>query len=298
MEQEWKISIIGLDTSHSTAFPKLMQDPETPDHLRIRGVRVVSCLRFETPFQNKEGLDKRQEYLERIGVKVTEHFEEAVQDCDAIIIAINDPRVHAEYFEKCAPLGKPIFLDKPFADTLENMKRIVACAKKYQVRFFTCSSLRFDDDLQKGLAKGIKPERVSVWGPAGVPPVGNTVNWYGCHTFELLQRIIGRGAVSVRGFKDEEQFLFQISYEDGRRGVVELAAGTNYSAMIREKEGKGIYIQITGEIPFYYMQMQEFVRFLHGEQPLELEDSVEVFAMQCAAEQSLISGKPEPVFRF
>ena len=102
MSENWKIAIIGLDTSHSTAFPELMQDPKTPENLQIHGIRTVSCLRFETPFQNKEGLDKRQEYLESIGVKVTENFEEAVQDCDAIIIAINDPRCHAEYFEKCA----------------------------------------------------------------------------------------------------------------------------------------------------------------------------------------------------
>ena len=79
---------------------------------------------------------------------------------------------------------------------------------------------------------------------------------------------------------------------------MELATGTNYGVVIREKEGKGTYVEITCEIPFYYMLMQEFVKFLNGEQPVELEDSVEVIAMQCAAEQSLISGKPEPVFHY
>ena len=77
MEKTFKVAIIGLDTSHAVAFPELMQDPKTPGSLRIAGLRAVSCLRFETPFQNKDGLDKRQKYLEDIGVPVTENFEEA-----------------------------------------------------------------------------------------------------------------------------------------------------------------------------------------------------------------------------
>ena len=52
-----KIAIVGLDTSHSVALPKLMNDPECPADMHVDGLKAVSCLRFETPFQNKEGLD-------------------------------------------------------------------------------------------------------------------------------------------------------------------------------------------------------------------------------------------------
>ena len=125
MSKQIRVAIIGLDTSHSTAFPQLMQDPSTPENLQVKELRAVSCMRFETPFQGKEGLDKRQAYLESIGIPVTENFDEAVADCDAIMLEINDPSLHLEYFEKCAPLGKPVFLDKPFADTVENMQKIM-----------------------------------------------------------------------------------------------------------------------------------------------------------------------------
>ena len=297
MAEEFKIAIVGLDTSHATAFPKLMQDPTTPEEQKISGLRAVSCLRFETAFQNKEGLDKRQEYLESIGVKVTENFEECVADCDAIMIEINDPALHLEYFEKCAPLGKPIFLDKPFADTVENMCKIIDLAKKYNVRFFTSSSLRFDIDFVEGLAKGLPVEKGMTWGPAGIPPKGPAVIWYGCHTFEMLQRLMGHGAITVSGVKDgENDYLFSVKYADGRRGFVELSSVFSYGAMIRTKENQGECIAVTGRVPFYYMLMKEFVKFLHGEQPVSWEDSVEVMAMQEAAIKSLESGKPEPVF--
>lgn len=297
MPQEFKIAIIGLDTSHATEFPKLMQDPEAKEEYKVKGLRAVSCLRFETPFQNKEGLDKRQAYLESIGVKVTENFDEAVADCDVIMIEINDPSLHLEYFEKCAPLGKPIFLDKPFADTVENMCRIIDLAKKYNVRFFTASSLRFDADMVAAYNFGQQPMRATTWGPLGLPPAGSGIIWYGCHTFEMLQRVMGPGAVSVSGYQDESGKVFHVFYADGRRGTVELTPGNySYGAALRTKENDGLYVKVTCKVPFYYMLMLEFVKFLQGEQPVSLDDSVEVMAMLEAAEKSLASGKPEPVF--
>lgn len=296
MSELKKIAVIGLDTSHSVAFPQMMQDPEIPEERKISGLRVVSCLRFPTAFQSDEGLDSRQKYLESIGVKVTEDFDEAVADCDAIMIEINDPALHLEYFARCAPLGKPIFLDKPFADTVENMCKIIDIAQKYNVRFFTASSLRFDIDLVEGLEKGLAVAKADVWGCIGIAPKGSSLIWYGCHAFEMLQRIMGRGAETVSGVHKDGTYLFLVTYKDGRTGTVELNVGGQYGAVLRTAENDGLYIKSTGRVPFYYMEMKEFVKFLNGEQPVALEDSVEVMAMQQAAEKSLASGKAETVF--
>ena len=298
MSEQIKVAIIGLDTSHAVAFPQLMQDPATPAEQRVEKLKAVTCLRFETPFQGKDGLDKRQEYLESIGVKVTENFDEAVADCDAILIEINDPSLHLEYFEKCAPLGKPIFLDKPFADNLENMKKIIESAKKYNVRYFTSSSLRFDADFTAGLAEKVTPEKVLIWGPVGTPPAGNDVVWYGCHAFEMLQTAMGRGAKSVVGVKDQAGYVFHVSYDDGRRASVELSEGSPFGALIRDRKNNCTTVKVTGTIPFYFMLLKEIVKFFEGEIPVELTDSVEVMAMIEAAAKSIESGKAEEVFRY
>ena len=174
-----KVAIVGLDTSHSVAMPSLMQDPKSK--FRVEGMKATRCLRFETPFQGKKGLDDRQKILEGIGVKVTEDFDKAVGDCDAIMIEINDPARHLEYFEKCAELGKPIFLDKPYADTLDNARKIADIAAAKGVRYFTSSSLRFDVDFQAMLAQ-VKKEKMAVetacvWGPVGHAPAGSSIVW-------------------------------------------------------------------------------------------------------------------------
>jgi predicted dehydrogenase len=291
-----KVAIIGLDTSHAVALPKLMQDPEVKD--QVRELRAVSCLRFSTPFQSEKGLDERQAYLESIGVKVTNDFEEAVAGCDAVMLEINDPSYHLEYFEKCASLGKPVFLDKPFADTLENTGKILDIAKEKNVRFFTSSSLRFDIDIVEGLQKVKPPQSATVWGPVGRAAAGSSIVWYGVHAFEILNRTMGSGAVAVSGSADLNGYVFHVIYGDGRRGIVELSRNCwSYGTACRDAEGKSSLIQVTGRIPFYKMLLMEIVKFFTtGEQPVALTDSIEVMAMLSAADESVRTGRPAPVY--
>lgn len=297
MEKKIKVAIVGLDTSHAVEFPKLMQDSTVPAQNQIHDLVATRCLRFETPFQNKEGLDKRQAYLESIGVLVTEDFDTAVADCDAIMIEINDPAYHLQYFEKCAKLGKPIFLDKPFADTFDNAMKIMQIARENKVRFFTASSLRYDVDFADALAKKTDPKSAVVWGPVGKAPAGSSIVWYGVHTFEMLQRIMGRGAVSVNVSSDRKGYVCHVHYNDGRRGIVELTFGSyRYGGVIRDDTTNEVLFQVTYRVPFYQMLIVEIVKFFRGEEVLPLEDSVEVMGMLEAANRSAVSGRPEVVY--
>ena len=55
-----------------------MCDPAVPEAFRVNELIPVSCLRFATPLQNEAG-------PESLGVPVTEDFDTAVADCDAIL---------------------------------------------------------------------------------------------------------------------------------------------------------------------------------------------------------------------
>ena len=137
---DMKVAIIGLDTSHSVAMPKLMNDPTCEPDMKVSGLKAVTCLRFETPFQGKEGLDNRQAQLEGWGVKVTLDFDEAIADCDAIMMEINDPAYHLDYFKRLANLGKPIFLDKPMVIPLSDIDGM----KLTMARYYTPSDVNID----------------------------------------------------------------------------------------------------------------------------------------------------------
>lgn len=293
--KEIRIAVIGMDTSHAVQLPKLMQDPES--EFKISGMRVTRAMRFETPFQNKAGLDEREAYLRSIGVEVTEDFEYAIGDCDAIMIEINDPSLHLEYFEKVAALGKPVFLDKPFADTVANTRKIIEIGKKYNTRYFTASSLRFTVGLNNLVDSKINVTSAYAWGPLGQAAAGSSIVWYGVHTFEQIERIMGIGAESVTAVPSGKGVVCVVKYKDGRDAVVELNNDKwVYGDVIRDDAGNDAICSVPAKTPFYYSLMEQIrLFFLDIETPVSIEDSFEVMALCEAADKSFASGKPEAV---
>ena len=288
--KEIKIAVIGMDTSHVVELPKLMQDPNAKLH--IPGMRVTRAMRFETPFQNKEGLDTREAYLRSIGVEVTEDFDYTVGDCDAIMLEINDPSLHLEYFEKAAPLGKPIFLDKPFADTIENTRKIIEIGRKYNVRYFTASSLRFTVGLNGMLNQGVDVNSAYAWGPLGKAAAGSSIVWYGVHTFEQIERIMGIGAETVTTVPSGKGVVCIVKYKDGRSAVAELNEDKwVYGAVVRDDAEKEAFCTIRGITPFYYSLLEKVRAFFLGiEDVVSIEESFEVMALCEAADKSFNAG--------
>lgn len=288
-----KVAVIGLDTSHTIQFAMRAQASDCPEEQKIHGLRFVSCMRFETPFQDKKGLDGRQAQLEQWGIKVTEDFDEAVRDCDAIMLEINDPSLHLPYFKRTAGLGKPMFLDKPLADHAENGIRIVELAEQFGTRVFSSSSLRFVPEMSQAAAAVRDPNACSVAGPLGMAPAGESVVWYGVHSFEMLQRLMGQGVRSVRAIPDILGVTALVDYRDGRRGIVELTENAFvYGGTLRNHQVIHPFsIQMDRA---YKSLLDEIVLFFKGgPAPVSLSDTLEVMGMLDAAVRSVKTGEKQ-----
>jgi len=228
-------------------------------------------------------------------VKVTESFDETVRDCDAIMLEINDPGRHLEYFTRCAGLGKPVFLDKPLADTIANGEQILALARQHGTKFFSASSLRFVPQLGEACLKVEKPAAATVYGPLGKAPSGSSIVWYGVHAFEMLERAMGTGARSVRTRADTLGVVCIIDYDGGRRGLVELIQGAwIYGGTLRTREVAAPFVVDTGHAYADLLtKISEFFR--SGQQPVAVEATRETMAMLDAADRSLTNGRAEPI---
>jgi predicted dehydrogenase len=293
---ELRVALIGLDTSHSIEFARRMQAPDCPENQRVAAMRATACLRFQTPFQNADGLNTRQAQLESWGVRVTENFDEAIEGCDALLLEINDPQFHLEYFARCAALNKPIFLDKPLADSLENGRAIMEIARQQDTKFFSASSLRFVPQLSAACEALPAPKFASLFGPLGDAPSGSAIVWYGVHTFEMLQRAMGRGAQSVFVKRDESGITAIVQYPNGRRGVVELANGAYvYGGSLRDDSRA---VSFVADMSRAYSDVLVLIEkfFRTGEAPVETEDTLEIMALLDAAERAAQSGKEEVLF--
>ncbi|HEX2951174.1 MAG TPA: Gfo/Idh/MocA family oxidoreductase [Armatimonadota bacterium] len=292
MSQDIRLAMIGLDTSHTVEFTKLMQSPDCPEELHVDGLHAVRCLRFATPFQQQAGLDDRQAMMEGMGVKVTEDFDEAIDDCDAIMLEINDPSCHLDYFARVAALGKPIFLDKPIAGTLADAREICALANTHHTRVMSCSNLRYSRALLQALADHPHPKVMNAFGVLGTPPAGEGVIWYGVHSFEMVQRAMGDAFTDVTAIETPDGIISVIEYTDGRQALVELGRSyTCFGGRLQSSDGVKPYV-VDGR--YLYSDLLKAVKlFLQGNDPTAtLNDALSVITLMDATCRSLASGKP------
>lgn len=290
-----KVAIIGLDTSHSIEYPRRMQAPDCPDDQRVEGLRAITCLRFETPFQNKQGLDARQAQLESWGIKVTTAFEEAVSGCDAIMLEINDGAYHLEYFRKVAALGLPVFLDKPLAATLADGREILRLLQKHNTRVWSGSSLPFCPEIDATRKRFTEISRAQVYGALGQAPAGDSLIWYGVHTYEMLQRIMGPGARAVRALETKGSIIAVVDYGNGREGVVEaicsqwLYGGRIHGIVNKEPQ----VVPFVCDSIFSYRDLLRATKafFSGASAPVDMRSTFEGLAMMAASREAIATGK-------
>jgi predicted dehydrogenase len=288
----FKLAVIGLDTSHSVVFTDLIQGEKK----MVDKLHVETCMRFPSAFQSEADQDKRQEQMEAMGVKVTRSFEEAVEGVDGILLEINDPALHLEYFQKATELGMPVFLDKPMADNLENGLKIYKIAKEKNIKTWSSSSLRFTPEIIECASKVDKPKFSNVFGPLGQAATGNSLIWYGIHSFEMLMTLMDGGAKSVFAREDSNGVVSIVNYEGDRRGIVECnTAASKYGGRAQNNEVAENYVNAGSPYPFLISALENF--FIEGTVPVPFEDTLEIQAMMEAAVKSLESGKTETVFK-
>lgn len=294
---EIKIGMIGLDTSHCIEFTKAFQG-DVPPEQKISGLRVVAALRFPSVFQAESGQDKRQQQLEQMGVKVTHSLEEAVRGMDAIMIEINDPALHLEYFRKVVELAPnlPMFLDKPMACDLEQGRQIVELARRKNVKVFSCSGCRFLPALEQARAEIPEPLLCHMYGWYNKAPAGSSIVWYGVHAMEVIERTMGRGAQNVFCREDARGLVVIVQYPGGRRAVAELCMGLwDIGGRLQSAERCVPFRHPGGS--FNLSMLQKLRDFFQqgGEPPVTLDDTLEIQALLDACERSLASGKEAAV---
>ncbi len=284
-----KIAMIGLDTSHTVAFTKLIQGPEKITD----GMSVTKAFRFPSAFQTEEGQDQRQSDLENLGVTMASSITEAITDVDAIFLEINDPALHLKYFEAVVEAGLPIFIDKPLAANNDEGIKIQELSTQKNIPVWSASSLRFIPELIKAHEIVTTPLVGHTFGGLGKADAGSDLIWYGVHAVEMLIAGLGSGAESVKATEDARGIVLIVNYKDGRRGIVECLRGLyKYGGRIQSEENIAYFDSGVGS-PYNALMssLHDFV--CTGKIPVPLSDAQEILAILVAGEKSLTSGKSE-----
>src|SRR5882672_764970 len=221
--QEIKVGMIGLDTSHVTAFTKLLNDKSDPHH--IPGARVVAAFKGGSPDveSSRTRIDRfTAELKDKWGVEIVDSIEELCKKVDVALLESVDGRPHLSQVRPVFAAKKRVFIDKPFAASYADAREIVRLSRESGTPFFSSSSLRFADDLQAMK----RDEKLGAllgaftYGPAPTEPHHPDLFWYGIHAVEMLYTLMGTGCESVTRVHAEGVDVVSGKWNDGRVGTM------------------------------------------------------------------------------
>jgi hypothetical protein len=286
-----RIGIIGTDTSHVIAFSKILNDPKHPDF--IPGARIVAAYKGGSKDieSSANRVDKYAEELARDWkVEIVPDIATLLTKVDAVLLESVDGRPHLAQAKQVIAAGKPLFIDKPLASTLEDATEIARLAKAKGVKWFSSSSLRWAKSLAPLAQPGLKG--AVVWGPGPLEEHHYLeLGWYAIHATEMLFTLLGQGCETVTRTYSSEQDEITCRWKDGRIGTVRaLRPYSDFGAVVFTKDNK--IIQTPTKFEYSYVPLvKEFVTFFQtGKTPIDPAETVEIFAFLDAAQKSREQG--------
>lgn len=300
MKGALKIGVIGTDTSHSTAFTELLNNPDHAFH--VPGGRVISAFAggsedFELSRTRVGQFAAKLQTL--YGVKMRTQPEQVAEEADAILLLAADGRFHKEMFEKIARFRKPVFIDKPFAVSYSDAKAMADMASEAGIPIMSSSALRYEKTLTDELerSEGGSITGAACYGPMAMESTQEGYFWYGIHSIEMLYAIMGTGCRYVNATSTGEpgnEELIVAEWDHGKLGTVRGSrfAGTPFAALIHREE-KHVFVDIAaGSKPFYASLLEQVMTFFRGEShPLDISITLEIMRFIEAANESRATGQ-------
>jgi len=285
---ELRLGMIGLDTSHATAFTKLLNDPTDKAH--VAGARVGAAFKGGSP-DLPSSWNRVPEYTAEVtnkwGVKIYDDIAAMCRDVDAVLLESVDGRPHLAQARPVIEAGKPLYIDKPMAASLRDVGEIFRLAKAKGVPIFSSSSLRFATSTLAVRAGSVgKVSRAETMSPCHLDPTHPDLFWYGVHGVESLFTVMGTGCESVRrGKTPDGKIEVTGTWAGGRTGVYR--EGEGYSGKAVGEKGEASVGAFDGYAPL----VVEIVKFFETRvAPVPPSETIEIFAFMEAADESKRQG--------
>ena len=291
-QKNFRIGLIGLDTSHVIAFTKQINDPANN-----YGCRVVAGYPGGSPdvTASSTRLQKFTDQLrDEFGLEIVDSIEELCKKVDGILLESVDGRPHLEQLKPVIAAKLPVFVDKPMAGNLEDVIEMFRLAKENNVPCWSSSSLRFSPGIA-GMRNNKEVGDIvgcAAYSPCSLEEHHPDLYWYGVHGVEILFTIMGTGCKTVQRVNTADTDVVVGTWEDGRIGTFRgIRNGKHdYGALVFGTEG---IVRNKREGGYGNLVERIITFFKTGEVPVSAAETIEIFAFMSAADESkLRDGAP------
>lgn len=293
MATTMKVGMVGLDTSHCSAFAAILNDSKNEYH--VPGAEIVAAYPggsdlFSLSMNRVKGFT--DELTDKYGVTLYDDIQKLAENVDAIFLESVDGRQHLDQLKQMAS-GKPVYIDKPFAVSTKDARAMIKLAADTSTPIMSCSSLRY----AAGIADLVGPNEQIVsceaFGPAAILDDYPGLFWYGIHSAEVLFTFMGAGCKKVRCIPSKDLDLVIGEWTDGRIGIFK---GTrfekgDFGCVVHTNEGTKCGLA-KHTPPFYFMMLKKVLEFFKtGIAPIAIEETFDIIAFLEAADKSKEGGK-------
>ena len=250
---------------------------------RIDGARVVKVW------------DPDRTWAERLAdvceiPEVCDTPEACSEGVDGVVVVDDGSGEQCQYAIHPLKQGIPTFCDKPLAMTAKRAQEMANLVRETGTPFMSASSLRFVPDIVK-----LKNE-VADLGDVHIATAacGNELVYYGIHALSMYYAVFGGGAVSCVNVGQPDRNIVRVRFENGRDLVVLVAEGQYMCGGFQiSVYGSRGWRTVDPDLEDLYCYLQEqFIQMVRtGEEPVPVEEEVELIAALEAGKRSLAEGR-------
>jgi predicted dehydrogenase len=282
--RDLRAGIIGTDTSHVPAFTNFFQS-----HPEYR-IKVVAAFKGGSP-DIPASADRVEKFAatihEKNGVELVDSIPALLEKVDVVLLESVDGRPHLAQATPVLKAGKRLFIDKPLAASLADVRRIVKLSAETGTPFFSTSSARYHEDIGRlrdkpGVGKVTKVQGSS---PLSMIKDHPDLFFYGIHGIESMYAVMGTGCVSVSRKKEDGADVTTGRWKDGRIGVYRELVKGQATPPIRVWGTEGTAeASAHGRYDGLLVAIAEF--FHTGRVPVPHAETVEIFEFMTSAQLS------------
>ena len=194
-------------------------------------------------------------------------LEEMIASVDGVLLARDDAENHAKYAVPFLEAGLPIYIDKPFALSMDEANYLWS-KSKYHNQIFSCSALQFAKEFKlEKLNKNKIGEIKFIWGT-----IPKSWKKYGVHLIEpLLNLIPERGSlISVESLQNKTTSAIQnvhIEWSSGIKAIIQTSGDVPTPLFLRVQGSKG-YQDLYFSDSFYAFRsaLIKFINIIEGKE--------------------------------
>lgn len=256
-----------LDEWHANHYPQWIKEASGGE-LEVR----YAYAKIDSPLPGGRTTEQwcKDEGIERIG-----SIEELIAKSDCInVLSPDNPEMHEELCDLPLRSGKPVYVDKTFAETKASAQKIFAIAEESGTPCFSASALRFAAEYQD-----IPREQI-----AGIISMGaGLLDNYSIHQIEPIIYLMGPQVARVMFTGTEELPAAVLEFKDGRWAHFSHHGwDCPFMMTVDMKDGTTRRAEVTSD--HFSKFMKEMISFFLGaEPPVSHADTIAVIAAREAA---------------